>query len=260
VYNTLKVKKETLVTGSSGFIGSHLVERLDNFRSVPHSEIQTTDFSNAERVFFLSSYGNMSHHKDTDEIVKANVTDLIHVLSSVDMDNIKSFVFISTSSVKRRVQTVYSRTKRASEEILLSYLENHNLPITIIRPLSVTGSGEQKEHLIPKLIDSCKNGTWMDFVEAPVHDFIDVDDLVEGILVLSENQARGVFELGTGIKTSNKEVREIVEELTGKQANVRIVGNLRAYDDTEWVSENFRAKRYGWKPLKTLKQSISEMI
>lgn len=254
------MKKETIVTGGSGFIGGHLTERLDNFASIPHKKIQLTDFSNAERVFFLSSYGNMAHHKDTDEIVKANVSDLIYVLSSIDYDKIKSFVFISTSSVKRRVQTVYSRTKRASEEILLSYLENHNVPITIVRPLSVTGKGEQPEHLIPKLIDSCVNGTWMDFVEAPVHDFIDVEDLVSGILTLSDNQARGVYELGTGLKTSNKEVREIVEELTGKTANVNIVGNLRAYDDTEWVSENFKAKKYGWKPLKTLRRSISEML
>ena len=249
------------VTGSSGFVGRHLTERLDNFVAIPHEKIQTFKYKPFKKFFFLSSYGNMATHTEDDLIIKANVSDLIHVVTNTNWENgIESFVYISTSSVTRKVQTMYSRVKKASEEILLSFMEKYNAPICIIRPFSITGVGEQKEHLIPKLIDSCLNGTPMPFDPDPVHDFIDVEDMVNGILTLSGKHTKGIFELGTGQGYSNQLVKQIVEKVTGKKANVHIVKNLRSYDSVDWVSRNFSARQHGWQPIKSLEQSIKEMV
>ena len=155
---------------------------------------------------------------------------------------------------------MYSRTKKAAEEILLSYMEKYDAPITIIRPLSVTGVGEQKEHLIPKLIDSCFSQIPMPFVPEPTHDFIDVDDLVDGIINLSDNKAKGIFELGTGIATSNMSVLKIIQKETGITPKINLVKSLREYDNEKWVCENFKARGWGWLPKKTLELSIKEMI
>lgn len=248
------------ITGANSFIGRYLVARLDSIVAIPHQNIDKVPFSDAEKVFFLSAYGNMHQHTDDAKIIKANVGDLITILNWVDWKKIKSFVYMSTSSVKRKVQTTYSRTKRASEEILLSFMEKYDAPISIIRPLSVTGIGEQEEHLIPTLIRSCLTGEEMDFVPEPRHDWINVKDLVDGIMMLSDKGIKGIFELGTGISYSNQEVRDIVERVTGKKANVHNVGSLRDYDDTEWVSDNFKARGYGWLPRISLETSIKEMV
>jgi len=100
----------------------------------------------------------------------------------------------------------------------------------------------------------------MPFVPDATHDYIDVEDVVDGMLTLSRRHAKGIFELGTGKSYSNQEVREIVEEATGKKANVYLVKNMRSYDSEDWVSKNFSARAYGWEPKKTLKQSIKEMV
>ena len=101
----------------------------------------------------------------------------------------------------------------------------------------------------------------MNLAPTPVHDFIDVEDVVEGIINLSQHSARGIYELGTGRETSNNEVKIIVEEITGKKANVNIVGELRDYDiDHDWVSLNYKARGYGWLAKKTLEQSIKEQV
>lgn len=253
--------EDIYLTGSSGFLGSHLAQKLGHYTAIPHTHIPSANVHTFDKFFFLSAYGNLIHQTDDIETIQANLADIITVLSQIDLSQkFKSLVYISTSSVRLKRQTMYSRTKKAAEEILLAYAEKYNLPICIVRPYSVTGVGEQIEHLIPKLIDSCLNGTRMDFVSKPVHDWIDVEDVVDGILNLANHGARGIFELGTGRSYSNLEVLKIVEKVTGKPANVDYVDRLRDYDNTEWTSNNYRARMYGWLPRKTLEQSVTEMV
>lgn len=254
--------KETYITGANGFVGKRLTEQLPSFKAIPHQELDTFKVEPFDRFFFLSTYGNMAQHTETDATVKANVVDLINVLRQTQFPpEFKSFVFLSSSSVKREVQTMYSRTKNAAEQILLSYMERYDAPITIIRPFSITGVGEQREHLIPTLIRSCIDGEPMDFVPNAAHDFIDVDDVVSGILALSKHGVKGIFELGSGNNVTNEEVKEMVEKVTGKKANIRkVVNSMRPYDSSEWVSVNFKARSWGWKPQKDLKTSIKEMV
>lgn len=250
------------ITGSSGFVGSHLVKALQGREviTIPHQEIKSFKYQKFEEFYFLSSYGNLISQTEDKKIIQANIIDLIKVLEKIIQYDFNSFVFISTSSVKLKIQTMYSRTKKAAEEILLSYLEKYHKPICIVRPFSITGVGEQPSHLIPTLIRSCFEGELVNFVPSASHDFIDVDDIVEGLLTLSRNRARGIFELGTGIQYTNQQVLELVEKITGKKANINQIEKLRDYDTNYWVSSNFRSRGYGWLPKKSLEETIKEMV
>lgn len=248
------------ITGSNGFLGSHLVKHLPDAICVEHDLIRVAHLQKYDYFYFLSTYGNLATHTDQDKIFKANIEDLLTVLKKSKDINFKSFVFISTSSVKLRTQTTYSRAKKAAEEILLAYMEKNNAPICIIRPFSITGVGEQKEHLIPTLIDAAFTGKTINFVPWATHDYIDVEDVIEGILNLSQHGARGIFELGSGEKYTNQEVMHFVEQATGKPIAVNYVDNLRAYDNDSWQSNNFKARSFGWLPKKQLTQSITEMV
>ena len=246
------------LTGSHGFVGSNLLNKLKGeVICIPHQEINTFELKNIEKVVFCSAYGNMSDHTNDDLIIKANLLDLISILNKCVKLKFKSFVYISTSSVKLPVQTMYSRTKRASEEVLMSYVEKYHLPITIIRPYTVCGKGDNEKHLIPVLIKAAINGTEVNLCEG-THDYIDVDDLTNGILNLSEHQAQGIYELGSGISTTNEKVLEIVEFVTGKNIKVNKVPQLRKYDNPNWVCKNFKARGWGWLPIKSLVQSVQE--
>lgn len=253
---------ERYITGASGFLGKNLLERLpkQETTSIPHEQIQLTTIKPFDYFYFLSAYGNMAFHDEDDKIIKANLLDLIHVTEQARNYDFKSFVYISTSSVKLKYQTMYSRTKKAAEEVLLSYTEKHGLPFCIVRPYSITGVGEQPKHLIPTIIRSCLYGEQMNFVKEPTHDFVDVSDVVEAIINLSENRGKGIFEVGSGSSYSNQQVLEMVEEITGKKANINQVGRMRDYDNEEWVCKNYRARSFGWMPKKTLKDSIKEMV
>lgn len=245
------------ISGSQGFIGSHLAKKLDAI-PILHQNLSIVKLKPFEFFYFLSSYGNMASHKDEDMIYKANIEDLICILKQAKDFKFKSFVFMSSSSVQLKTQTTYSRAKRAAEEILLAFMEKHDLPVCIIRPFSVTGVGEQAEHLIPTLLRAAKSGATVNFVPDSVHDWIDVDDVVAGIISLSEHGARGIYQLGTGEPTTNQQVLDIVEEVTGKKIKVNLVESMRAYDNKDWASYNFKARSFGWLPKVSLKESITK--
>jgi nucleoside-diphosphate-sugar epimerase len=167
---------------------------------------------------------------------------------------------MSTSSVKLPVQTMYSRCKKASEEILLSFMEKYKAPISIVRPFTVFGDRDNPVHLIPTLIRSCLTGEPVVLAEEPQHDYIFVDDVVDAIINLSEHHAKGIFEVGSGVQHSNLEVLKVIEEVTGKKANVIGKGETRKYDTSNWVSTNFAARSFGWLPKVSLKEGIERII
>ena len=247
------------ISGMGGFIGSHLaerfsseqIERLDRTGDIPKG---------IDTVFDLAGYGNMAgHNGEPREIYTAN---LMRVLNSLEQLGESRFIYTSTSSVTLPVQTFYSLSKMAGEQAVQQYVTERGIRACIVRPLTVTGVGDQPNHLIPTLIRSCLYGEEMPFVAGPVHDFIDVNDFVDGMLTIADKgEFKGeVYEIGTGTQLSNLEIKLMVENISGKVANTRVVENVRKYDTKTWVADNRRLKALGWKPKKTIEQTISEMI
>lgn len=245
-------------TGARGFIGSRLLEKLDARKEetidIPHEQIINFDYVDCSRFFFLSAYGNLSGQDDRGEIIRSNLVSPGHVISAIMQDEFACdlFLFASSSSVMLPVQTLYSRAKRAAEEMILA----SGIPACIVRPYSCTGVGEQKQHLIPTLIRSCFEGEHMNLCRKPVHDFIDVDDVVTQILEASEEKRTGIIELGSGVGYTNESVALMVQAECGKEANITVVEETRPYDSTDWICRN----PYGTRPDKFLIQSIREMV
>lgn len=97
----------------------------------------------------------------------------------------------------------------------------------------------------------------MGFVPDATHDFVDVEDVVAGLLALSKIKATGIHEFGNQAAIRNAEIRDIVEGITGKNANIREIKQLRDYDTWNWCCKN--PSKY-WQPTKSLRQSIIEMV
>lgn len=246
-----------ILTGANSFLGKRLMQKIGaGAVTVPHDAIPDTAWPDCDRFFFLSTYGNIVGQTDISEIMRANIGHLGYVLESYrEESKCEHFTFVSSSSVLLPIQTPYSRAKRAAEEMMLAY----GTKGCILRPFSIVGVGEQAEHLIPTLIRSCLEGETMQFVPEPVHDFVDVSDVVEAMLSLAENKSTGIFEIGRGIPVTNAEVRCIVEDICKQKANLRIIDSMRDYDYSNWYMKDNRLA-LGCTPKKSLKDSIQEMV
>lgn len=260
-----------LITGANGFIGSHLLQRLledvVEVRAIPHQILRNFDLLKGvvfeyqpSIIIHLAAYGNLITQQDDDETIQANYINLHNLLKATKDIDYEMFVNFSTSSVSLPVETMYSSTKASGERLCRAYAQKYLKPIVSVRPYTVIGTGEPSIHLIPTLLRSCLTGEKMRFVGEPVHDFIGVDDFVEAIrLIIEQIEIPSIIEIGTGIKTSNREILQIVEEVVGKKANIIEVRGLRSYDVQGWVADPAIIKSLGWEQRQSIRDIIEEM-
>ena len=251
------------ISGSNGVIGSQLAKRLGKTNALDRTGNLTAHY---DIIYDLGAYGNLASHyigderKVAKEIYKANLFRVIELISNLRGD--EKYIYISTSSVGVPVKTAYSLSKQAAEEYIRHVQSKAKMKMCIVRPFTAIGIGEQEEHLIPRLIDSCLNGTRIPFIGHPVHDFVSYDDLVDALILLKDmgNFNGEIYEVGTGISTSNEEIKEIVERITGKKANIERVRKLRDYDTEKWSANLEKIMKLGWKPKKSPRDIIREMV
>lgn len=176
-----------LVTGATGFIGSHIAERL-----VRDGEDVTAFVRKTSRIDFLKTigvkfaYGDINdtgsarnamkgidivYHSaaladewiSSEEAYKVNVEGTRNLLDAALDAKVKKFVFISSLAVlgmKNHYGTKadapyyktgdsYIDTKIDSEQLAMDYYKKYNLPVTVIRPGFVFGPRDDK--LVPRL-------------------------------------------------------------------------------------------------------------
>ena len=173
---------KVLVTGATGFIGSHLSKRLleDGHivtlivrnKNKLDKELQknclvvTADLLEREPVekslqgieIVFNLAGNVKTWDSMDNYYSANVTAVENLLNGVikNRNSIRKVIHCSTVDVYAYTNTEcsetdladggcygYGKTKAIGEKILINELSNANIPYTVIRPTNVIGPGSQ---------------------------------------------------------------------------------------------------------------------
>jgi nucleoside-diphosphate-sugar epimerase len=222
-----------LISGRSGFIGTALTEYLTGKGHDVYPILRDQSVARLTRYFkevnpdyiiHLAAYGNHYHQADFQKIVNANIVWTYTILEAAQFTNYKLFYNVSSSSVTLKQQTNYSITKLCAENLVAMY----DRTITC-RPYSVYGPGESNEKFIPQVIKHLHSGEQMIVDEKSSHDWIYISDFIKGLL-------NGETELGTGVKTTNREVIVMLEHISGKKLNY-ISCKLRNYDNSDWVTK-----------------------
>lgn len=221
-----------------------------------------------------------------------NVVGTLNLLDSMVKHGVFRIVFSSTAATYGEPVRIpideghpqnpinpYGKTKLVIEHMMDDYDVAYGLKSVRLRYFNVAGADskirvgewhEPETHLIPNVLKSVfadgktfkmfgndyktKDGTC-------VRDYINVEDLaaahVCALDYLKASDTTDFFNLGTEEGNTVKEVFDLCEEITGKKIPIEIQGR-RAGDPAQLVADNSKAKRVlGWKPVKTLKDSIS---
>ena len=155
--------KKVLVTGSSGFIGSHVADVLENigyevilFDAIPSifkSESQYEiigDILNQEdieqaikgcdAVYHFAAQADIgASNKFPMKTMQTNIVGTQNVLEAVRKHKVKRFMFASTIYVYSELGSFYRVSKQACEKIIEEYHKEYNVEYTILRFGSLYG-------------------------------------------------------------------------------------------------------------------------
>ena len=134
---------KVLVTGSSGFIGKNLRERLSRIEGV---EILTFDKENSPEELqkgvydadFIFHLAGVNRPKNPEEFYRGNRDLTVQILELLEKSGKKTPILLS-SSIQVERDNDYGRSKREAEEALKTYAEKKGAPVYIYRLPNVFG-------------------------------------------------------------------------------------------------------------------------
>ena len=137
------------ITGSKGFIGSHIIDFLKNKKNVklfffdlPENNLLKPDedlkkFVRNNNIIIHTAAVNRGSDA---EIVAGSVVATYNLISA--MVNFKSqSKLIFLSSIQAETETLYGQSKRLTEIILEDFSNNYKVPVSIFRLTNVFGEG-----------------------------------------------------------------------------------------------------------------------
>ncbi len=160
-------------------------------------------------------------------------------------------------------RNMYEATKGMATLLCEGFAKTYNKPITVVRPFSVYGKYEKSHRFIPTLIKSFKNKLPITISEG-VHDFIYIDDFIEGLfkIINYENDGFDIVNIGTGNSYSNKYVYELVYEIFRYDIpNESSKVPLRSFDSLSWQADIDKlTHKYLHQNKYSLKQGLTKII
>lgn len=234
--------KKVLISGSNGFIGTHLKNRLisedyDVFcinRELLYKPVDLKYYlldTKPDYIFHLAAYGN--HYFQFDELstIKANIECTTNLIESSKYLTYKGLFNFSTTHHNLESSSFYGATKSAGEYLVRAYVQKHNLPIVNIRPYSVYGEYEWNFRFIPTISKQISKGDAITVSDVR-HDWIYVEDFIDALMASAKNIDYLVGKsvgIGTGKRISNIEVANTLMKIVGKKVEIKD-GIKRSYE------------------------------
>jgi dTDP-glucose 4,6-dehydratase len=162
-----------------------------------------------------------------------------------------------------RPRSPYSASKAGGEHLVQAYAESFGLPVLITRGSNNYGPYQYPEKLIPVLITNAVDGMKLPLYKdgSAVRDFVYVEDHCRAIdLVLHEAEAGGVYNIGTGVETSGKQVAEAVLDIMDMPRSMIEYVADRPGHDYRYALDVDRITQLGWEPRVNLAEGLDRTV
>lgn len=292
------MKKNILVVGGTGFIGSQVIYQL-----LQNNEYEVYSFSRHKNSLCSSFVGNVMNKTTLDVVFKSIPIDVCLILyglkSVADSSQISIYtendlegminilnvcldngctkvVYLSSGVVYQsgikltetsptESNSLYSMLKLTNENLLFWYKQHKNLNYVILRIFNVCGFssiGKVSNDVISLILNRKKLDVYGIDYDTPdgtlIRDYISVQDVANAIVCAIDYNNSDIINIGSGVGYSVLEIIEIIENIVGIKVELNFL-NKREIDQPILIADAAKAiKKLGWKPTKDLVQIIKD--
>lgn len=277
---------KVLVTGASGFIGSHLVEEL--FRQ--GHEVIAFDKKTSDRVGSeefvkgdIVSFNFDDILEDTDvvfhlagllgttelfhkiiEAEKVNVLGTLNLLESMRKKGTRQIIFTSKPNVWK--YNVYTITKENCERYMEMYREIYGFKVVITRPFNVYGPREyltEYRKAIPYFIVAALTNKPLEIFGdgEQTMDAIYVDDAVRALTLCIEKSPDETVEIGSSEPTKVKDLAKKIIEMINSKSEILHKSMRKGETSPRYICANGNMEQLlGFKPRIKLEKGLKKTI
>lgn len=215
----MRMKKYILVTGSSGFIGSHIVDSLlksnhnlilydfnkskylktyrknKKYKFIEYTS-KHKDFNNLKKitkncfcVFHFGAISDINYAQDNPiETIQKNIIFTYNLLESCKINKINKLYFSSSIYVNTQYGGYYRISKEACEKLISEFCEKNNIFYTILRFGSIYGERATLSNSITSILYQAKNKKiYREGTGNEIRNFIHIKDTVKLCMKLFDN-------------------------------------------------------------------------
>lgn len=275
--------KKVLITGSNGFIGRHITERLTKknievvefCRQNDQDVASLKDFDNLPKVDTVFHLAAVSGYKNSKENVflayKVNVLGIVNALEYCRRAGAK-LIFASTyvygkpyekckkETDSTRPTTHYSYTKFLGENLCKFYSRVFGINSLILRTANVYGPSQDEIYIVPIIATHLLKEKLLTLTRPEVErSFIFIDDLVEAYIKLADAETRPgeIFNVGPNKSTTLKYLVSLMAKIAHKNPRIVYSGKDRPQEaDINRIDITKIKKNIDWKPEISLEEGL----
>ena len=278
-----------LVTGSTGFLGSRLVQILNrlgacitqtnriqiNDPNNNHLPLDITDAQSVQKLFGTNQFaiifhlaGWVSRSNSTDDVRIAHETNVIgtlNILDSVMQYQPSSRIVIPGSTLEDLdMFSPYSVSKRSSFLYCDLYRKLYSSKITILKLCLTYGPYQKTESLVPYIINCILSKTQNITLELNRQcDALYIDDVIKALILGGlSNIENSVIDIGTGQFITIKDIADTILHLMNQNPNLITYKHQHILpENNQYPTDISKANRsLDWAPEWSLAEGLRNTI
>ena len=278
--------RDILVTGSRGFIGRHLVERLKGLPDFNVFEYDMDDgdiskdplvFKGINHVFHLAARTFIPESWERPfDFYDVNIKGTLNALElcrrqGAGLTYISAYVYGQpenlpiTEGHALKPNSPYMHSKVMAESLCEFYSKNYGVRISVLRPFNVYGPGQKEPFLIPRIINQVLDKE-RDRIEVtdiyPKRDYLYISDLIEALtLTINTDRSFSVYNVGSGYSMSVGEILNTIFNVSKIKKPIVSKDIRRKNEVMDVIADISKIKReLNWCPLTGFSDGIKKIL